>query len=283
MQVLLTNDDGIDATGIRVLAEALSEIATVTVVAPAEDQSAVGRTLSDTVEVEERDSSRPYAEYAVTGTPADCTVAGLYSLCPDTDLVVAGCNRGANLSAYTLGRSGTVSAAVEATFFDVPAMAVSLYIPGDREFETLATTPEAYAEAARATTYLAEHTGGDGVFEQADYLNVNAPLPEKGTGGRTDEGGDENSESIGDGDDIGASMVVTHPSRVCDMNAVREGDSITIRDRIWDRMAEDDLPDDAGSDRRTVMDGDVSVSPLTAPHTTERHDVLDALADAYRA
>ena len=67
------------------------------------------------------------------------------------------------------------------------------------------------------------------------------------------------------------------------MNAVREGDSIAIRDRIWDRMAEDDLPDDAGSDRRTVMDGDVSVSPLTAPHTTERHDVLDALADAYRA
>jgi 5'-nucleotidase len=283
MQVLLTNDDGIDATGIRVLAEALSEIATVTVVAPAEDQSAVGRALSDTVAVEERDSKRSYAEYAVSGTPADCTVAGLYSLCPDTDLVVAGCNRGANLSAYTLGRSGTVSAAVEATFFDVPAMAVSLYIPGDREFETLATTPEAYAEAARATTYLAEHTGGDGVFEQADYLNVNAPLPEKGTGGRTDEGGDENSESIGDGDDIGASMVVTHPSRVCDMNAVREGDSITIRDRIWDRMAEDDLPDDAGSDRRTVMDGDVSVSPLTAPHTTERHDVLDALADAYRA
>jgi 5'-nucleotidase len=283
MQVLLTNDDGIDATGIRVLAEALSEIATVTVVAPAEDQSAVGRALSDTVAVEERDSKRSYAEYAVSGTPADCTVAGLYSLCPDTDLVVAGCNRGANLSAYTLGRSGTVSAAVEATFFDVPAMAVSLYIPGDREFETLATTPEAYAEAARATTYLAEHTGGDGVFEQADYLNVNAPLPEKGTGGRTDEGGDENSESIGDGDDIGASMVVTHPSRVCDMNAVREGDSITIRDRIWDRMAEDDLPDAAGSDRRTVMDGDVSVSPLTAPHTTERHDVLDALADAYRA
>jgi 5'-nucleotidase len=283
MQVLLTNDDGIDATGIRVLAEALSEIATVTVVAPAEDQSAVGRALSDTVAVEERDSKRSYAEYAVSGTPADCTVAGLYSLCPDTDLVVAGCNRGANLSAYTLGRSGTVSAAVEATFFDVPAMAVSLYIPGDREFETLATTPEAYAEAARATTYLAEHTGEDGVFEQADYLNVNAPLPEKGTGGRTDEGGDENSESIGDGDDIGASMVVTHPSRVCDMNAVREGDSITIRDRIWDRMAEDDLPDDAGSDRRTVMDGDVSVSPLTAPHTTERHDVLDALADAYRA
>jgi 5'-nucleotidase len=283
MQVLLTNDDGIDATGIRVLAEALSEVADVTVVAPAEDQSAVGRTLSSTVAVEERDSKRSYAEYAVSGTPADCTVAGLYSLCPDTDLVVAGCNRGANLSAYTLGRSGTVSAAVEATFFDVPAMAVSLYIPGDRDFETLATSPAAYAEAARATTYLAEHTDGDGVFDQADYLNVNAPLPEESTDGRTGEDREGDGESMGAGDGTGASMVVTHPSRVCDMDAVREGDSITIHDRIWNRMAEGDIPDDAGSDRRTVMDGDVSVSPLTAPHTTERHDALDALADAYPA
>jgi 5'-nucleotidase len=283
MQVLLTNDDGIDATGIHVLAEALAAIAEVTIVAPAEDQSAVGRTLSSTVAVEERDSRGSYAEYAVSGTPADCTVAGLYSLCPDTDLVVAGCNRGANLSAYTLGRSGTVSAAVEATFFDVPAMAVSLYIPGNREFETLATAPEAYAEAARATTYLAEHTDGDGVFEQADYLNVNAPLPEEVTDRKASEGGDETPKATGGASESRASMVVTHPSRVCDMDAVREGDSITIHDRIWDRMADDDVPDDAGSDRRTVMDGDVSVSPLTAPHTTERHDALDALADAYRA
>jgi 5'-nucleotidase len=284
MQVLLTNDDGIEATGLRVLADALSAIADVTVIAPAEDQSAVGRTLSRTVELTERDSPGSYSAYAVSGTPADCTVAGLYSLCPGADLVVAGCNRGANLSAYTLGRSGTVSAAVEATFFDVPAMAVSLYIPGDRDFEAVATSEDAYAEAARATTYLAEHTSGDGVFEQADYLNVNVPLPEASGDGSSDSGnegerGSENRNGAGNGSS--ASMVVTHPSRVCDMDAVREGDSITIHDRIWSRMAENDVPDDAGSDRRVVMNGNVSVSPLTAPHTTERHGALDSLAEEY--
>ena len=289
MDVLLTNDDGIDATGIGVLAEALSEIADVTVVAPAEDQSAVGRTLSRTVTVTERESDAdPWSAYAVSGTPADCTVAGLYSLCPETDLVVAGCNRGANLSAYTLGRSGTVSAAVEATFFDVPAIAVSLYIPGDYDFEAIATRESAYAEAARATTHLAEHVADgatdDGVFDQADYLNVNAPLPEaSGLHGSRETGTIEPDESEAGGEGSGAAMVVTHPSRVCDMDAVREGDSITIRDRIWARMADDDIPDDPGSDRRTVMNGDVSVSPLTAPHTTERHDALDALAAEYPA
>jgi len=270
MNVLLTNDDGIEATGIRVLADALSEIAAVTIVAPADDQSAVGRTLSNTVEVTERESAGPWSEYAVRGTPADCTVAGLYSLCPETDLVVAGCNRGANLSAYTLGRSGTVSAAVEATFFDVPAIAVSLYIPASRDFEAVATRAEAYAEAAHATTYLADSAADEGVFEHADYLNVNAPLPgEMGPTSRTD------------GPDEGTEMVVTHPSRVCDMDAVRDGESITIHDRIWARMADGDVPDDPGSDRRAVMDGNVSVSPLTAPHTTERHEALDSLAESY--
>ena len=289
MDVLLTNDDGIDATGIGVLAEALSEIADVTVVAPAEDQSAVGRTLSRTVTVTERASDTdPWSAYAVSGTPADCTVAGLYSLCPETDLVVAGCNRGANLSAYTLGRSGTVSAAVEATFFDVPAIAVSLYIPGDYDFEAIATRESAYAEAARATTHLAEHVANGatdgGVFDQADYLNVNAPLPEaSGLHESGETGTTEPNESKSGGEGSGAAMVVTHPSCVCDMDAVREGDSITIRDRIWARMADDDIPDDPGSDRRTVMNGDVSVSPLTAPHTTERHDALDALAAEYPA
>ncbi len=276
MKVLLTNDDGIEATGIRVLAESLSEVADVTVVAPAEDQSAVGRTLSSTVAVEQRDSEGSYSSYAVQGTPADCTVAGLYSICPETDLVVAGCNRGANLSAYTLGRSGTVSAAVEATFFDVPAIAVSLYIPGNLDFEAVAAREDAYAEAARATTYLAERAT-DAVFEHADYLNVNAPLPgEEGNG----SGGGADSDD-GDEPSASAEMVVTHPSRVCDMDAVREEGSITIHDRIWARMADGDLPDDPGSDRRAVMDGKVSVSPLTAPHTTEHHEPLDSLAESY--
>jgi 5'-nucleotidase len=256
MDVLLTNDDGIDAVGIRTLCEGLDEVADVTVVAPADDQSAVGRQLSRDVRVRETDFG-----YAVAGTPADCVVAGLSALDLAPDLVVAGCNRGANLGEYVLGRSGTVSAAVEAAFFGVPAIAASVYFPaGDTRFAEFTAEAEHFRECVRAVRHLVGRAPEAGVFEDADYLNVNAPLPpERGRAG----------------------MVVTEPSHVYEMEAVREGETVSIRDRIWERMAEGDVPDPHGSDRRAVLDGNVSVSPLTVPHTTTTHEALDDLAAAY--
>jgi len=254
-EILLTNDDGIDSPGFRALHDALSAVGNVTGVAPATDQSAVGRAMSDEVGVTEHELG-----YAVEGTPADCVVAGLQSLGPYPDLVVSGCNTGANLGAYVLGRSGTVSAAVEAAFFGVPAIATSLYVPGDdvtwSEFEP---APSDYAEAVRATEHLAEAAMGAGVFEAADYLNVNAPMP----------------------DGSPAPMEITRPSHVYDMDATRDDGVVTLHDRIWERMAEGDVPDPEGTDRRAVAEGRVSVSPLTAPHSVERHPGLDALAAEY--
>ena len=254
--ILLTNDDGIDSVGLRALYDGLSAVGDVITVAPAVDQSAVGRKLSHEVDVRDHGMG-----YVVTGTPSDCVVAGLEALIPETDLVVAGCNRGANLGAYVLGRSGTVSAAVEATFFDVPSMAVSMYIPvrEDADFTDIKDGEMSYDEAARATTYLADNALGAGVFEQCDYLNVNAPVAEKGP----------------------APLAVTRPSREYEMAAVHDGDSVTLQDRIWEKMADGDIPDPEGTDRRAVVDGSVSVSPLTAPHTTEHHEALDALAGTY--
>ena len=253
--ILLTNDDGIDSVGFRALYDVLSADADVTAVAPADDRSAVGRAMSSRVEVTEHELG-----YAIDGTPADCTVAGLESLCPDVDLVVAGCNRGANLGAYVLGRSGTVSAAVEAAFFDVPAIAVSLYLPPSRMGEVGDDAAD-YRNATRATSYLVEHAFGAGVFDEAEYLNVNAPVP--------DESGDP------------ADMAVTHPSTLYEMTASEEEGTIQLTDRIWDRMERGDLPEPEGTDRRAVVDGRVSVSPLTAPHTVRHHDALDALAETY--
>jgi len=255
--ILLTNDDGIEATGLRAVYDAIADIADVTVVAPAEDKSAVGRTLSHDVTVHDHELG-----YSIEGTPADCVVAGLGSLVPDTDLVVAGCNEGANLGAYVLGRSGTVSAAVEATFFDVPAIAVSMYVPAgaDTRVTDVDVDDESYDEAARATAYLVQHATDQGVFEQADYLNVNSPVAEWGR----------------------ADMAITRPSEVYQMTASRgDENGITLHDRIWERMADGDIPDPDGTDRRAVVDGSVSVSPLTAPHTTERHEALDDLAASY--
>jgi 5'-nucleotidase len=255
-EILLTNDDGIDSPGLRALYEALSSVGRVTAVAPADDQSAVGRSMSTEVTV----ADHPLG-YAVEGTPADAVVAALEALGPAPDIVVSGCNEGANLGAYVLGRSGTVSAAVEAAFFELPAIAVSLYVPvgPDEDFAAVQTERADYAEAVRATRYLVEEAMGDGVFDQADYLNVNAPLP-----------GDEP-----------APMEITRPSHVYAMDAVREGDRIRLHDRIWDRMVTGEIDDPPGTDRRAVVEGTVSVSPLTAPHTTEHHEHLDTLAARY--
>ncbi|KAB7513999.1 5'/3'-nucleotidase SurE [Halosegnis rubeus] len=255
MDVLLTNDDGIDAAGLGVLYRTLDAMddVTVTAVAPVDDQSAVGRALNHEVDIQTHEYG-----YAVDGTPTDCVVAALGALGIDPDIVVSGCNRGANLGEYVLGRSGTVSAAVEAAFFDVPAIAVSLYVPLSEDFVFAETeTPaSAYALAANTTEYLVANGLDSGVFEHADYLNVNCPVAEQAP----------------------AEMVVTRPSHTYDMDAERDGDTIHIKDRIWKRMADGDIPDPEGTDRRTVVDGKVSVSPLTAPHTTEFHPGLDALA-----
>ncbi|MDS0292982.1 5'/3'-nucleotidase SurE [Halogeometricum luteum] len=260
LSLLLTNDDGVGSTGFRALYDALDAVADVTAVAPADDQSAVGRKMSHDVAVTEHELG-----YVVEGTPADCTVVGLEALCPDVDMVVAGCNKGANLGAYVLGRSGTVSAAVEAAFFDVPAIAVSMYIPSDDDtpWHEKASDPADYRHATAAAAYLTDRAPDAGVFEEAEYLNVNAPMAT--------------------GEEDPAPLEVTTPSTLYEMTARHDGNGrVTLHDGVWEMMRDGDLPDPEGTDRRAVVEGRVSVSPLTAPHTTMRHDALDALAASYR-
>ncbi len=258
LEILVTNDDGIDSPGIRALYSALSGIANVTVVAPASDQSAVGRSISHEVDVTEHELG-----YAVEGTPSDCVVAGLAELGPKPDLVVSGCNRGANLGEYVLGRSGTISAAVEAAFFDVPAIATSLYVPTspDRPFDEIEVEAQSFREATRITTYLAEHALEAGVFEYAAYLNVNVPLPD----GRP------------------ADIEITRPSKRYEMDASFNGDSIRLHDRVWEDMTPETISDPAGTDRNAVVNGRISISPLTAPHTTNHHETLEGLVEGYRS
>ncbi|QAU11842.1 5'/3'-nucleotidase SurE [Halorubrum sp. BOL3-1] len=256
-RILLTNDDGVDAAGLRALYDALAEEYAVTVVAPADDQSSVGRRLSDDVAVDDHGLG-----YVVDGTPVDCVVAGLDELVPDADVVVAGCNEGANLGAYTLGRSGTVSAAVEAAFFGVPAVATSMYVPGGDDWWKRSFESADFAHAARATEFLVDGAVDAGVFERADYLNVNAPIA----------------------DEERAPLRVTTPSTWYGMRAERNGDGrVGFSDPIWDLMNDGDLPDPVGADRRAVVDGEVSVSPLSVPHAAEPDAGLDKLVDAYEA
>jgi 5'-nucleotidase len=128
MRILLTNDDGIQAVGLRAMHRALVQAGhEVHVVAPVTEQSAVGHaiTLSAPLRVKEfRDEG--FFGLGVTGTPADCVKLALSTLVKDRpDMVVSGINSGANVGVDIL-YSGTVSAATEGAFMGFPALAVSI-------------------------------------------------------------------------------------------------------------------------------------------------------------
>ena len=128
MRILLTNDDGIYAPGLRALRKALLPLGEVTVVAPATEQSAAGHSvtlLTPLIVQEVRDEENRFLGWAVEGKPADCVkVALLELLAEPPDLVVSGLNAGSNAGINVL-YSGTVAAAIEGAFFRVTSIACS--------------------------------------------------------------------------------------------------------------------------------------------------------------
>jgi 5'-nucleotidase len=127
LDVLVTNDDGYDAEGIDVLVEALraEPDVTVTVVAPATDQSGTGdRTTPGAVATSERTTASGYDAVAVAGYPADTVTVALDELGLTPDLVVSGINAGQNIGPL-VDVSGTVGAAKQAQRRGLPALAVS--------------------------------------------------------------------------------------------------------------------------------------------------------------
>ena len=131
MNFLISNDDGIDARGIRELTKALSTIGTCYVFAPAEQQSAMSHAISmrRPLDVKEyTDVEGAKEAYSVTGTPADCVRLGDFILREkgiQVDMVVGGINHGGNLGTDTI-YSGTISVAMEGNIIGYPAVAVSV-------------------------------------------------------------------------------------------------------------------------------------------------------------
>ena len=299
--VLLTNDDGIDSPGLGALRDALAADTRVTVVAPTTDHSGVGRKRSDTVTVTRRDSGA----YAVDGTPADCAAFGLRGLDDRPDLVVSGCNVGPNFDAYILGHSGTVAAAVEAAFLGTPAVAVSAYDPTG--FLPDPDDPEDYALPAAATRHLVTGALETAVFD--GFAGFGAAGRDGGAGPGADDGGHDDGASVGDrvgflnvnapaiAPQAGVEMRVTRPLTDYDTRIERDGDQFRFRNTFW---ASADIEADLGlenpphlpahdpsqypeeSDRHAILAGDVSVTPLTAPHGVEHHEALDSLAADWR-
>ena len=140
MNILITNDDGIDALGLKALTKAFSKIGDVYVVAPAQQCSSNSHHLhiNGRIRFEERKPDHVKKAYALWGTPADCTKTGLFYFFRDQiDLVVSGINRGANVSTDII-YSGTVAAAREAFLYHVPSMAVSLDSYDHEDYEVTA-------------------------------------------------------------------------------------------------------------------------------------------------
>lgn len=162
MRILISNDDGYTAPGIRCLAEALATMGTVTLVAPDRDRSGASNSLTLTnpiraTEVEER-------VYCVDGTPTDCVHLAITGLLDeDPDIVVSGINAGANLGDDVI-YSGTVAAAMEGRFLGLPAIAVSL----------ASHTPTHYPTAARVVLELVSRLTVDPLPADT-ILNVNVP------------------------------------------------------------------------------------------------------------
>ncbi len=167
---IVTNDDGVEAQGLKILAQALREQLDVLVVAPDGERSAVGHAVTLTAEWMVR---RPHLDvYAVDGTPADCVYLAVCQLAPRPPaVVVSGVNDGFNLGTDVV-YSGTVAAAAEAAVLQIPGIAMS----ADR-----GANPQDLSQAARFASRLAGWVIRTGWRPPGTLLNVNVPRGARGT------------------------------------------------------------------------------------------------------
>ena len=162
MRILLSNDDGYFAPGIAILAETLSRLASITVVAPERDRSGASNSLTLDRPLSVRKSANGFR--FVNGTPTDCVhlaVTGLLEEMPD--MIISGINLGANMGDDTI-YSGTVAAATEGYLLGIPSLAISLASKAGKH----------YATAARVTLELVERFQKRPPGEPI-LLNVNVP------------------------------------------------------------------------------------------------------------
>ncbi|HEV8384152.1 MAG TPA: 5'/3'-nucleotidase SurE [Candidatus Acidoferrales bacterium] len=170
--ILLTNDDGYDAPGLKALIEALRTAGDLYVSAPAENQSGKGHsilTTRDPIFVNEKKQPSGVTWYAVEAPPATCVRLAVEALLPRRpDIVISGINRGDNLGLASVYLSGTVGAAQEAALIGIPAIAVSM--EGNKD--------EDYARTAAYMRQLVEQLREQKLLKTGLFLNVNAPSGE---------------------------------------------------------------------------------------------------------
>jgi len=167
MRILLTNDDGINARGIQALRESLLPHAQIYMVAPDQQRSGTGHSITVFDPIRVKKMVFPGVEQAwhVQGTPADAVKLALSRLIEDKpDLIISGINHGSNLGTDIL-YSGTVSAAAEGVIMGIPAIAISL--------DSFALDAD-FSLAARFAVQMVKLIENEGI-EKSTLLNINVP------------------------------------------------------------------------------------------------------------
>jgi 5'-nucleotidase len=170
MHILVTNDDGVQAPGLLALAQAMRQVAEVTVVAPDRNWSASGhvKTLERPIRVTETMLADGTPAFMSDGAPSDCVALPLLGFLEKVDLVVSGINPFSNIG-HDVTYSGTVTAAMEAVIAGVPGIAFSL-----ASQDKPANTPTDYGPAGQVAGLIAKKVLEEGLAEGV-ILNVNIP------------------------------------------------------------------------------------------------------------
>lgn len=256
MRILITNDDGINAPGLKVLEGIAEELAgdsgEVWTVAPAFEQSGVGHCISYThpmllIELGPR-------RFAAEGSPADCVLAGLHDVMRQAkpDLVLSGVNRGNN-SAENALYSGTLGGAMEAALQGYPAFALSQFMgPKNVDLEDPFEGAAAHgADLIRKVLGAAPHGGEDyGLFYNVNF----PPVP---------------------ADAVKGTRVTAQGFRRNTGYSVEPHLSPSGKRFLWIKGGEQHVPTLPGTDAAANLEGYVSVVPMRADLTA--HDMLDAL------
>lgn len=226
--MLLTNDDGYQAAGLKALANELRTIAEVSVVAPSWERSGAAQSL--TLRQPIVCHATGDKEWAIDGTPADCVIVALHKLLQEPpDLVISGINHGANLG-ENVYYSGTVGAAREALIHHVPGLAMSLCSKRSNSD---------FAPSAKIARKAAELILEEGLPSQV-LLNVNVPENWNGT------------------------VKFTRQSKKITRTVLREGEDPRGRPYFWlsEQHLDRGMELDADSDYAAIFAGDASVTPL---------------------
>ncbi|MEM7440191.1 MAG: 5'/3'-nucleotidase SurE [Pseudomonadota bacterium] len=259
MRILITNDDGIRAEGLRVLNRIATAIAgdeNVWTVAPASEQSGVGHCISfsramQIEQVGERD-------FAVDGSPADCVLAGLFDVMDEAkpDLVLSGVNRGNNSAENTL-YSGTIGAVMEAALHHVKGIALSQYYgPRNRELGDTFEAANAHGEAV-VRSLLDEAPWHEGPYDL--FYNVNFP-------------------PVPAADVAGVKAVAQGWRETTEFKTVPQMRG--MRRFLWIDGGPQDVPTAPGTDAHANLEGFVSVTPMRADLTCQNS--LDRLRGVFQ-